>query len=226
MCAPPMNKLLDIRLGAIIFCWDGRAGRVTRLVVEPTTRRVTHIVVEHGLLHHEVVSPIGYLEQAGDGSLALNMILQDLASLPHYAEVDYLLPEPSRLPQQAGVMTGLGGRLPHGLPLDISWSKRFVKGHTHRGLPSDETPIGRDTQITNREGHVGRLGHVLLDQETDVVQALVVRSGHLSKKDICVPADRIAWIDEVEIHIKADRSQLEEFPAHHAPERELSSLAR
>ena len=37
---------MDIRLDTKVYCTDGPVGKVTRLVLNPETDRVTHVVVE------------------------------------------------------------------------------------------------------------------------------------------------------------------------------------
>ncbi len=206
---------LDLKLGNVVVCRDGRAGRVTKLVVDPGSKHVTHIIVQHGLLHHAVVVPIEHVAQVQDDTLVLTLDLEELAALPRFAEVDYTLPNPAwstHLGHRPATGVDPRGRAPSGIPLAAAWTSLFIKGHTHRGMSGEEIPIGRGTRITCRDGQVGRLDHVLLDPESDTVHALVVRTRHLLGKDVIVPADRVAWIAEDEIRINADHSPLEGLP--------------
>jgi len=210
---------LDISIGTTVTCQDGSKGRVTRLVVEPNSRHVTHLVVQYGVPHHEVVVPIEQVTQGQDDTLVLTMRRDELAQLPRFAEVDYILPDPAWLAKLGhpfgGIVFDVRGYTISGIPLDAAWAGHIVTGHMHRGMPAEETPIGRGTRVTCGEGLVGRLDHVLLDPKTDIVQALVVRKGHLLGRDVIVPASQVEWIAEDEIHIDADRATLEEFPAYH-----------
>jgi len=46
MNAEPTQRIIP--LGALVQCTDGYGGSATRLIVEPPTRRLTHIVVQGG----------------------------------------------------------------------------------------------------------------------------------------------------------------------------------
>jgi hypothetical protein len=72
----------DIALGSAVHCWDGIAGRVARLVVDPASRRLTHLVVERGAGLEAVVVPIERLGHAVNEAPVLDMSVDDLAGLP------------------------------------------------------------------------------------------------------------------------------------------------
>jgi sporulation protein YlmC with PRC-barrel domain len=184
---------LNIKIGSPARCRDGRAGRVIKLVVEPGSKRVTHIVVARGvLLHHDVAVPIECVERVQDGWVVLDLSVEELNALPAYAEVDYAVPDAAWAAEHGyppdGTLVDLRSTAPGGL-LAPAWSGLLIQGHTHAGAPAQEIPVGRGTRVTYREGALGRLDHVLLDPETGVVRALVVRKGHLLAKDV-VDADR------------------------------------
>lgn len=42
--------MYELNMGATVHCTDGQCGHLTKLVLEPDTYIVTHIVVEEGLL--------------------------------------------------------------------------------------------------------------------------------------------------------------------------------
>jgi hypothetical protein len=85
---------LDIKIGSRVRCRDGRAGRVIKLVVEPSSKRMTHVIVERGvLLHHDVAVPIERVERVQDGWVVLALSVEELSALPAYAEVDDAVPD-------------------------------------------------------------------------------------------------------------------------------------
>ena len=50
---------MDVPLDAAVECLDGRCGRTTRVVLDPRSRSVTHVVVEESrLLHPEHLVPL------------------------------------------------------------------------------------------------------------------------------------------------------------------------
>ncbi len=219
---------LDIKIGSAVQCRDGRAGRVIKLVVAPGSKRVTHLVVERGLLlRRDVVVPIERAVRTDGETVELDMSADDLNSLPEYAEVDFVQPD-TTLAASYGhpreeTLVSLRSYTPTGLPLVSSWSG-LVQVHTHTGVPEEATPLGRGTRVSCRDGRMGRLDHVLLDPESGAVRALVVRKGHLLTKDVIVPADWIETVTEEEIVLAADRALLEKLPEYR-PARSDSEIA-
>lgn len=214
---------LDIKIGSTVQCRDGRAGRVIKLVVDPASKRVTHIVVERGvLLHHDVVVPIERVERVEGDVVVLDVNADELNALPEYKEIDYAVPDAGWAEQHGYPPTDtLVGPLvaaPDGGRLEPAWSAFMVVGHTHTGIPDTETPIGRGTRVSYRHGSedepLGRLDHVLVDPRSGRVRALVVRKGLVLSKDVIVPVEWVKAVGEDEIVLAADREQLEKLPEY------------
>ena len=90
----------------------------------------------------------------------------------------------------------------------------MVQVYIQAGLPGAETPVGRGTRVSSRDGHLGRLDHVLLDPQSGAVRALVVRKGPLLSKDVIVPVSGVETVGEDEIVLAADRTLLEQLPEY------------
>ena len=84
---------LDIKIGSTVQCRDGRAGHVAKVVVEPGSKHVTDIVVDRGLLHHDVVVPISLIKSVQGDTIVLDMNVGDLDGLPRFEEVDFAIPD-------------------------------------------------------------------------------------------------------------------------------------
>ena len=218
MQAQRAGAALDIKIGSPVRCRDGRAGGVIKLVVEPGSKRVTHLVLEKGWkLTHDVAVPIERIERVEDGWVVLDMSVDELNALPEYAELDYAVPDASWAEQHGypsgDTLVDLSSAPPAGW-LAPAWSGPLIQGHTHLGVPPRERPVGRGTRVTARDRTVGRLDHVLLDREAGAVRALVVRKGHLLAKDVIVPATWVERVNEDEIVLGADQALLERLPEY------------
>src|SRR5579875_3075428 len=146
---------LDIKIGSAVQCRDGRAGRIIKLVVAPGSKRVTHLVVERGLLlHRDVVVPIERVARTEGDTVVLDMSGDDLNALPAYAEVDFAQPDPTLAASyghtREEAVVSLCSYTPTGVPLVSSWSG-MVQVHTHTGVLEEEMPIGRGTRVSCRE---------------------------------------------------------------------------
>ena len=210
---------LDIRIGSTVQCRDGRAGHVTKVVVEPGSKRVTDIVVERGLLlHRDIVVPISLIKDVRDDTVELDVSIDELKSLPEFNEVDFAMPDDTWTE---------GHDYPPGVvridlrnpalrigELAPAWSAVMMVGHTHVGVSGAETPIGRGTRVSCRDGAVGRIDHVLVDPESGRVRAIVVRKGGLLTKDVIVPTSWVEAVQEDEIILAANRELLERLPEY------------
>ena len=52
-----------------------------------------HIVVDRGLLHHDVVVPISLITSVQGDTIMLDMNVGDLDGLPRFEEVDFAIPD-------------------------------------------------------------------------------------------------------------------------------------
>ena len=210
---------LDIEIGSNVQCRDGRTGRVIKLVVAPGRKLVTHIVVERGVLnHHDVAVPVAHVAGVEGDTVVLDLSSDELNALPAYAEIDYAIPDAYWVAQHGyppdDTLVDLGRYTPDDGLLAPAWPVLWIQGHTHAGVPPQETPVDRYTRVTGREGPMGRLDHVLLDPDTGDVRALALRKGHLLTKDVIVPAGWVERVGEDEIVIDADRTMLERLPEY------------
>lgn len=210
---------LDIRIGASVKCRDRHAGHVTKLVVEPGTKRLTHLVVERGsLLHHDVVVPISDVAAVKGGAVELNLSSGELNSLPKYAELEFAMPQADWAERHGyppgNTLVGLSGLAWDGMDFTTAWSDFTVVTHVDVGVPETETAIGRGTRVSYHDGELGTVERLLLDPKTNKVRALIVRGGHLLSKDVVVPVGWVEHVQEDEVVLAADRALLEKLPEY------------
>jgi hypothetical protein len=169
---------MKLRLGAPADCSDGTCGRLTRLVLDPVSRTLTHVVVEpaDGPLLARLV-PIDLVADVGDG-LALNCTFSQWRRLEYFEDVDFTGPAP-----------------------DHSWGSLILWPLTDGGgahlpiviehLPAGEVEISEVNHIRATDGHVGRVGGLVVDSDFHVTDVLV-RVGHLwRKREAAIPAGSI-----------------------------------
>jgi sporulation protein YlmC with PRC-barrel domain len=81
---------VDVRRGEPVFATDGEIGKIQGLVIDPSSRHVTHVLLEEGHLwgRKEVAIPIGSITRVGD-IVQLTIDKQQVQDLPS-ADVDHL----------------------------------------------------------------------------------------------------------------------------------------
>jgi hypothetical protein len=208
MITTQLDARLAVAIGSEVVCRDGRTGHVRRLVIEPESRRVTDLVVEHGLLRHRVVVPIACAEQTEGTVIRLRIDKHQLAALPPYMAVDFVRPDPAWTARHGDVPDDLAAdRWAYGPwdgPSGIESAGVLVRSHLHTGLSDSQIPIGPGTRVARSSELIGYFDRVLLDPTTHAICTLVVREGHIRTKEVQVPAGQVMWITEGEIRVDTD----------------------
>ena len=86
----------DFQIGAPVLAAEGKVGQLKYVVVAPDAEVVTHLVVERGfLVRHDIVVPVGWVEQADTQGIRLHAKLDELETLPEFREVEFWAPDPT-----------------------------------------------------------------------------------------------------------------------------------
>jgi hypothetical protein len=208
---------MRLDLGTEVRCSDGDLGELADIVIDPTTRRVTHIVVEP---KHEYFTPrLVPVELVGSGDaipIVLTCSLKEAGNLEHAEEIAYLrlgefpvedprydvqVTEMLALPYYEGLDMPTAGVTTYGQGVDVRYER----------VPKGELEIRRKSPVTSADGH--GLGHVdgLLVDGGEVTH-VVLEHGHLwGKREVVVPIGAVDRVDEEGVTLaiaKADVEQL------------------
>ncbi len=193
---------MRLDLGTPVSCSDSPLGELADIVIDPTTRQITHLVVEpkHGLYMRRLV-PIG-LVRAGDGEpLVLDCSIDDAAGLEHAEEMAYLrlgefpvedprydvtVSEMLALPYYQGIDMPSAGLYGYEQGVEVRYER----------VPKGEVEVRRSSPVRSSDDH--HLGHVeglIVDDEQHITH-FVLEHGHLwGKRDVTIP---IGAVDRVE----------------------------
>ena len=84
---------MQLESQAVVRTEDGmEVGRVERMVVDPQTTEVTHLVVKKGVFQDDKVVPIGRVDAGTKEGVFLRGDLADVERLPPFEEEHYLQP--------------------------------------------------------------------------------------------------------------------------------------
>ncbi len=217
-------KLDALRAGASVISRDGhKLGTLGRFVVNKDTFALTHIVVDTGLLRsgeslwkggwglsHDRVLPVGVLESADSDEVRITMSADEFKDL----SVDYIQERFEQIPDEKP-----------GWP-DLSDVQRLVTSLPGEPGPyfmyevmaksPDEVDIKKGSRVWRLRSHekIGEVEHVIFDEDSKKVTALVIRRGFVFSKDVVLPVERIVEVvgDIVRVDIDDDAlRQLEEY---------------
>ena len=199
-----MNEF-DFKIGSSVECKDGSCGKLARVVVDPETLAVTHLIVEAGLLLKKArVFPINIVERADEAGVQLSISSEALSDYPEYQEVDV----EQTVPGSAGggvVSTGYGPVVT-GAPTIVVHEKRRL------GIAEELETVKRGTPVSNAHGQVGKLEHVVADPDSGAITHLVIRQGLLFSHDTTIPLALVEQVTEEGIFIAATDEELKTLP--------------
>jgi hypothetical protein len=195
---------MELRIGAPVDCSDETCGTLTRLVADPRSWTVTHLVVEpsggHALAR---LVPVDLVAEAG-GRVALRCTQDRWRRLPYVEEVQFVHDPESGSWGQLLVWPLVGPLGGADLPVVIEH------------LPPGEVEMSSANQIQASDGPIGRVDSVVVDPGYRLTHILL-QEGHLwRKKEVAIPARSVEALTD-EIHVALSKHDIADLPAWSAP---------
>jgi hypothetical protein len=196
-------------LGAGASCSDGPCGEVTRAILDPAARTVTHLVIEPR--HHQDrgrLVPVDLVETAA-GQIGLRCTLAEFDQLDPAEEailvegMDYSGGYGSVESVQGYGFGGMGASASLGRhdPIVIS-----------DAVPEGESEAAHHERIHAVDGEIGQLKGFIVDSADHRVMHVLLREGHLwGRKEVAIPVSAVASLDDG-IWLNITKKQVEELP--------------
>jgi len=192
---------------APVFTADNeQVGKIDRVVLDPKTKEVTHIVIRKGFVFTEnKVLPISLIASGGE-QVTLRANAGDLQAFPEFEEQNYvLLDETEREHITPSTSTDVvfmypyppyGGIQPMGLTMPL------MKKETERNIPDQTIALQKGAAVISAKGdHVGNIEKVLTDPQADHVTHFVISQGLILKERKLVPVTWVNLFEEGKIHL-------------------------
>jgi hypothetical protein len=211
---------MRLELGTPVRCTDKPYGELADVVVDPISRRVTHVVVRPS--HQEALEtrlvPIELVEGGEEASeISLRCTVEDVNGLEPVQEYTFL-----RLRESAAndpnwdigvqdvlaspyyeVDPGLGYT---GYPPDL--------GLTYDRVPKGEVEIRRSSDVYSAdEHHLGEVDGFLVDGEAHITH-LILERGHLwGRREVTIPIGAVAKVETDLVTLSLLKDQVGELPS-------------
>jgi uncharacterized protein YrrD len=214
---------MQFKDGATVYTADGQhVGSIDRVVIDPRTDEVPHVVVRQGVLFTEdKVVPINLIDTATADEVRLRTHVDNLDDLPHFEETDYLpLDETDHAADAAGYARPYYWYPPVGLafgyyPGYYAYPVQPYAVETERNIPKGTVWLKEGANVISADGEtVGRVARVFIDDKTQQATHLLVKEGWLFKEKKIVPMAWIQSMTEDEIHLAVTARRLEHVPAY------------
>jgi sporulation protein YlmC with PRC-barrel domain len=195
-----MAAEMEFAIGATASCSDGVCGEVSRMIVDPATRSVTHLVIEPK--HRRQPGRLVPLDLVGTttGEIRLRCTI---------AEFDQLDPaEETELLEGAGGTGALGMSAPMGI-------SHAARTDVQDVVPLYETEVGRGEPVHALDGEIGQVEGFLVDPGDHRVTHVLLREGHLwGRKEVAIPMSAVTGVENG-IRLNMTKKQIEDLPSAH-----------
>jgi sporulation protein YlmC with PRC-barrel domain len=204
-----MEEARQFTIGAEASCSDGICGEVSRVVVDPVARAVTHLVVEprHRKGPGRLV-PLDLVEVT-DGEIHIRCTQAEFATLDPAEETEFLAGDNGYGRYSTGEVLfrpyyGLGSF--RGLGMGS-------QPVTYDAVPLGEVAVRRGEHVRATDGDIGRVQGLVIDGQTHEVTHVLLQEGHFwGQKEVAIPISAVADVENG-IRLKISKLDVQDLPA-------------
>ena len=214
--------MAEFTLGTRASCSDGSCGKVRRVILDPDTRTVTHLVIEpaHWKVNGRLV-PVELVDATG-GEIRLRCSLAEFERLEPAEEAD--LAEAADYGGGYGSAAavegygevggmGVGGSSScMGIGMGLGHRTPIVLSHA---VPLGETEVERHESVHAVDGEIGRVEGFVVDPADHKVTHVLLQEGHLwGRKEVAIPVSAVTGVENG-IRLNLTKKQIEDLPSAH-----------
>ena len=208
-----MAEMTSFTIGSEVSCSDGACGEVSRVIVDPVARVVTHLVVEprhrRGLGR---LVPLDLLDTSS-GGITLGCTLAEFEDLESAEETQFV--------------PGSGGYAEYGPEQVLSWPYYGLGGAagvqgdtvvpisqtvTYDDVPMGEVEVRRGDRVHATDGDIGLVQGLVIDPRSHGVTHVLLKEGHLwGRKQVAIPIGAVGRVDDG-IRLTITKREVEDLP--------------
>jgi sporulation protein YlmC with PRC-barrel domain len=202
--------MMPFRIGAGASCTDGACGQVSRIIVNPVTREVTHLAVDpkHRYGPGRLV-PVDLVDTT-TGQIRLRCTLAEFQTL--------------RPAQEAESVPGLDPTGQDNAPAQVNWAvwmhmardpseSEAPQQVTVDSVPSGEVDIRRDLTVCATDGEIGQVQGLVVEPGGHQVTHVLLQEGHIrGRKEVAIPISAVTKIGTMLIHLSLTKHQVKDLP--------------
>jgi uncharacterized protein YrrD len=202
----------NFTLGANVYNADEqKLGTIDRVVIEPKTDEVTHLVVRKGFFFKvDKVISIDLIQKATEDSVILKDSITDLEALPNFEEIHYVeAGNPTEADQES---TRAVYWYPPLYPSFYSMPSSQVEVR-ERNIPTGTVALKKNATVISHDGNtLGKINRVYVNPETEHVEFFVVSQG-IADDEKLVPARWIDIMGDEEVRLVLDSTVFNRLPS-------------
>ena len=216
---------MRLELGKPVNCTDGPFGKLADVIIDPTKRTVTHLVVEPDGDGKSRLVPIYLANADGDETSAITVrcSVEEASRLEPVEETAYIRlgesPElepgwemgvESVLVQPYYFYGSVGGAGYETLPADFDPHASV----TYDRIPKGEVEVRRASDVTSSDGHhLGKVDGFLVGDD-DAITHFVLERGHLwGRREVSIPINAVAQVFTDAVALSLTKDEVGELPS-------------
>ena len=208
--------MMPFRIGADANCTHGACGQLSRIIVNPVTREVTHLAVDrkHRLGPGRLV-PVDLVD-AATGQLRLRCTLAEFQTFSPAQEAESVRDlDPTghaHVPQK--VNWGLVGTSGSGVGVFARPPKPQAPPQvTVDFVPSGAVGIHRSLTVCATDGEIGQVQGLIVEPGGRLVTHVLLQQGHMrGRKEVAIPIGAVTKIGTLLIRLSLTKHQVKDLP--------------
>jgi sporulation protein YlmC with PRC-barrel domain len=228
--------MMPFRIAADARCTDGACGQLSRIIVNPVTRAVTHLAVDpkHRPGAGRLV-PVDLVD-ATAGQIRLRCTLAEFQTLRPAQETEAVrdldptghghpgaqkplhlgggevwVPPEARKPEAPQTLHLGGGKV--WVPPDARGRPEAPPQVTVDSVPSGAVDIHRELTVRATDGEIGQVQGLVVDPGGHLVTHVLLRKGHMpGRKEVAIPIGAVTKIGTLLIHLSLTKHQVKDLP--------------
>jgi sporulation protein YlmC with PRC-barrel domain len=187
-----MAEETEYAMGATASCVDGPGGKVSRVIIDPATETVTHLVIEpkHRLGVGRLV-PLDLVDTTA-GDIRLRCTVEEFGDLEAAEETELI-------DDVTGGLNATGAISP--VPVIVQ-----------DVVPLGEADVDRGEPVHALDGEIGRVQGFLVDPDDHRVTHVLLEEGHLwGRRKVSIPVSAVTGVENG-IRLSLTKKQVEDLP--------------
>jgi sporulation protein YlmC with PRC-barrel domain len=209
-----MAQTMPFRIGADASCTDGACGQVSRIIVNPVAREVTHLAVDPKHRHGPGrLVPVDLVD-ATTGQIRLRCTLAEFQTLRPAEETESV---PDLDPTGHVQPRVQNPRLRR--PSGEVWLNRdpdepeAAQEVTVHSVSSGEVEVHRGLTVCATDGEIGQVQGLVVEPGGHQVTHVLLRQGHRwGRKEVAIPIGAVTKIGTLLVHLSLTKHQVEDLP--------------
>jgi sporulation protein YlmC with PRC-barrel domain len=210
---------MRLELGTPVRCTDGTFGELADVVIDPISRRLTHLVVRPGHEQGQArLVPVELAASRDNGSeVTLDCTVDEVTKLEPVHEYAYLRlgESPVEDPEwDVGVEDVLALPYYEADPYGPSPIYDTNVGMAYDRVPEGEVEIRRASAVASVDGHdLGQVDGFVVDAEGQITHVILER-GHLwGRREVTIPIGAVATVETDAVTLSLSKDEVGSLPS-------------